>query len=178
MSPQDIQHPSMNRRSGLVGPSGNGAAGRSGSAGARAVGEQRTSAVPARGRVGGRLSCELGLLPGGAGGGVVPLDRVPSRPGPGACPASATRPCRLRSDVPGSREPLGASRGGWDEAVAGGVGGRGGPGLDPDLGEDVVEVARHRLAADHQGDRDLLFGGRSGQELEHLDLPSRERPRG
>ena len=95
-----------------------------------------------------------------------------------ACPPSATRPCRLRSDLPGSREPLGTSRGGWDEAVAEGVGGRSGPGLDPDLGEDVAEVARHRLAADHQGGRDLRIGGPSGQELEHLDLPSRERPRG
>ena len=48
--------------------------------------------------------------------------------------------------------------------------GRPGPGRDPRLGVDVLDVAADRLGRDAERDRHLLVGVAPGDQAQHLDL--------
>src|SRR5688500_17734280 len=81
-------------------------------------------------------------------------------------------PARRRS--PSSSNPFGR----FDETPLVGVGGGAGTGGDPDLDEDVADVAGHRALADAQVPRDGPVGVAARDPHEDLDLPRRERARG
>jgi hypothetical protein len=51
---------------------------------------------------------------------------------------------------------------------------RSGTGGDPELREDVLDVARRRVLADHERRRDLAIALAGRNEAEHLELARRE----
>ncbi|MCY1251793.1 hypothetical protein D9M72_656230 [compost metagenome] len=55
-----------------------------------------------------------------------------------------------------------------------GPAGRGGPGGDPDLAENVGQVPTHRLFTDDQGIRHLAVAGTGGDECQDFALPGRQ----
>ena len=56
------------------------------------------------------------------------------------------------------------------QALADGVGRRGGAGVEAELGEDVGDVGGRRAAADLEGVGDVLVGAPLGDQPQHLAL--------